>query len=98
MRPRTATESCQLFPPGFTLEAGIALCMNQLGLTRAESVVAVLLVEEHSPTRVMERLGSKPGTVRSHLRSIMTKLGVGSSVGVVAVVLARLWAAFHPLE
>lgn len=81
----------EYFPPGFTPNIGIAICVAALGLTRAQSVVALELVRVQSPQRVILRLGCAAGTVKSHLSAIIARLGVSNGAGVVGVVVATMW-------
>jgi DNA-binding CsgD family transcriptional regulator len=50
-------------------------------LTPAESRVMIALVDDLSPAQVAQRLNISPGTVRSHIRRIFDKTGVGSQRG-----------------
>jgi DNA-binding CsgD family transcriptional regulator len=41
----------------------------------------IALVDDLSPSQVAQRLNISPGTVRSHIRRIFDKTGVGSQRG-----------------
>ena len=69
------------------------VCMAALGLTRAESVVAIQLALEQTPKRAANRIGCAYGTLRSHTRAILLKTTVSSSIGIATRVVAVLWGA-----
>ncbi len=50
--------------------------LQQLGLTDAETKVAVASLQEVSAEEIAHRLGIRPYTVRDHLSSIYAKLGI----------------------
>lgn len=56
---------------------------DRFALTAAESKVAVIAAEGHTPMEVARRLGLSVHTVRSHLKRIFVKAGVHSQVGLV---------------
>ena len=62
-------------------------------LTRREHDVLILLVEGAGRQEVAERLQLSANTVRTHLHSLMAKLGVHSTLEVVALARPRLTAA-----
>jgi two-component system, NarL family, response regulator LiaR len=56
-------------------------------LTERERVVLALLVEGLSNTQIAGRLGVSPSTIKSHVSSILSKLGVSSRTEAVTVAL-----------
>jgi DNA-binding NarL/FixJ family response regulator len=65
-------------------------------LTPREHDVLQALVQGASTTRIAEVLGIRAATVRTHLKSVMVKLGVHSRVEAVALLLARRAAHKQP--
>ena len=59
---------------------------SAVGLTRREQSVLELLVEGASTPEVGDQLGISTATVRSHVKSILPKLGVHSRIEAVALV------------
>jgi DNA-binding NarL/FixJ family response regulator len=66
-------------------------------LTPRERDVLFLLVEGAGRKEVAERLRLSANTVRTHLQSLMAKLGVHSTLEVVALTRARLGRGDHPI-
>lgn len=58
--------------------------IGQLPLTPKQRQVTLMLATGHDSTSIMERLCIRPGTLRTHKRSIFSKLGVHSQVELVA--------------
>lgn len=66
-------------------------------LTPRERDVLFLLVEGAGRKEVAKRLQLSANTVRTHLQSLMGKLGVHSTLEVVALTRARLGRVDHPI-
>jgi DNA-binding CsgD family transcriptional regulator len=81
-----------VLPPHLSMEECIGVCMTVLGLTRAESVVALHLAVEQTPKKAANRIGCANGTFRSHTRAILLKVAAASSIGIAATVVAVLWS------
>ncbi len=73
-------------PPG-TLPPDILASL--FGLTPAEGSVAQCAARAHSPTEIAELLGMSRNTVKSHLKSIYSKLDVHSQAELVLRLVAR---------
>ena len=58
--------------------------VGQLCLTPKQRQITLMLATGHDSTTIMERLCIRPGTLRTHKRSIFSKLGVHSHVELVA--------------
>jgi len=56
-------------------------------LSRREKEILALIVEEHTTTEISEKLFISFGTVETHRRNIITKLGVRNTAGMVRVAL-----------
>ena len=59
-----------------------------LGLTRTESRVAVLLAEGRSVPEIAQETGRAEGTVCTHVKNILAKLGLSRQVDLVRLVLS----------
>ena len=58
-----------------------------LDLTERERTVLALMVEGLNNTKIAERLGVSPSTIKSHVSNILTKLGVSSRTEAVTLAL-----------
>lgn len=65
-----------------------ALVQAALGLTAAESLVAVLLAEGRTPRQIAKATGRKEKTVRWHIQQIFEKRGISRQVDLVRLVLS----------
>ncbi len=65
-----------------------ALVQRVLGLTPVESEIAVLLAEGRTARQIAAATGRGYGTVRTHVKHMLAKLGVSRQVEVVQLVLA----------
>ena len=63
--------------------------VTQLHLTPKQRQITLMLATGHDSTSIMERLCIRPGTLRTHKRSIFSKLGVHSQVELVARIYAK---------
>ena len=70
------------------------LIAKALGLTAAESRVAALLAEGHTPRDIAAATGRSTGTVRWHVRQIFDKNGIARQAELVHLV--RTLSAFSP--
>ncbi len=61
----------------------------QLPLTPTQGQITLLLATGHNSKSIMERLCIRPGTLRTHKRSIFSKLRVHSQVELVARIYAK---------
>ncbi len=57
--------------------------VGQLHLTPRQRQITLMLATGHDSTSIMELLCIRPGTLRTHKRSIFSKLGVHSQVELV---------------
>jgi len=65
--------------------------MVQRGLTRREKEIVRLIAQEMNTPAIAERLSLSPGTVETHRKNIMHKLGVRNAAGLVRYALERGW-------
>lgn len=63
--------------------------VGQLRLTPKQRQITLMLATGHDSTSIMERLCIRPGTLRTHKRSIFSKLDVHSQVELVARIHAQ---------
>ncbi len=69
----------------------LEVLVSELGLTRAEARVAQLAAQACSPGETADTLGMTRNTVKSHLKSIYTKLDVHSQAELVLRLLSRAY-------
>jgi DNA-binding CsgD family transcriptional regulator len=66
------------------------------GLTRTEAAIATALANGDDIPRIVSAFGISTGTVRSHIKTILTKTGTNRQAQVVALI-ARTVATIDPL-
>ena len=66
-----------------------------LGLTRAESRVAVLLAGGRSVPEIALSTGRAEGTIRTHVKNMLTKHGLSRQVDLVRLVLSLVDTVGH---
>jgi DNA-binding CsgD family transcriptional regulator len=72
-------------PPGARLVGPLRECF---GLTRSEAEVAAAIAEGGTIARIAERRGVAPGTIKSQIKTISTKLGCTRQSQIAAIVKA----------
>ena len=88
MRTRQVAALVLIVDPSSGLRIDLGLVAASLGLTPAESQVAVELAQGHSVTEIAERTGRSEGTIRWHVKRIFRKQGITRQAELVRRVLS----------
>ncbi|WP_419947837.1 helix-turn-helix transcriptional regulator [Candidatus Palauibacter sp.] len=88
MRTRQIAALVLIIDPSSGLRIDLSLVAASLGLTPAESQVAVELAQGHSVTEIAERTGRSEGTIRWHVKRIFRKQGITRQAELVRRVLS----------
>ena len=67
------------------------------GMTRAEAAIAVAVSQGQSPEQIAAALGVGLGTVRTHLKRVLTKTGTHRQVALAALIAHSIAAISPPL-
>lgn len=88
MRTRQVAALVLIVDPSSGLRIDLGLVAASLGLTPAESQVAVELAQGHSVVEIAVRTGRSEGTIRWHVKRIFRKLGITRQAELVRRVLS----------